>query len=271
MAGQIPAQPGSTIAAFFDLDKTIIAKSSALAFGRHFLHGGLISRHAATQLTLEQLRYSLHGYSAAKMDAMKDKLLKMATGWEVEKVRAIATAAQHEVLTPAIYREARELIKQHQQAGHLVVIVSASLEDLVWPIAKELGINQVIASSLEVDSGRYTGKLLFYCKGHGKVEKITEFAQTYGVDLAASYAYSDSATDQPMLELVGNPQVVNPDRALRKLAAQRQWPVQVFANPEPLFAAPRAGKVAAVAAGTGLIAVLLWRAAIGMQRQNSVR
>lgn len=231
-------------AAFFDLDKTIIARSSTFAFGREFLNNGLITPVTAMQLSFAQTLYRIAGYSSEQMDSTRDQLLTMVTDWEVQTVRRIAEQTLHEVVSPSIYAEAKELIAHHQALHHDVVIVSASGRDLVEPIARELGIHKIAATELEVHDGRYTGDVLFYCKGENKATAIRRLAETYGYDLARSTAYSDSVTDLPMLELVGTAVAVNPDRALRRIAAERGWEVRVFRNPVPLFHRPRRYQVA---------------------------
>ncbi|AGF71352.1 phosphatase [Corynebacterium halotolerans YIM 70093 = DSM 44683] len=244
------------MAAFFDLDKTIIATSSAFAFGREFMHSGLITPTEALQMSLAKATYMFAGQSSEQMDTTRDQLAAMVAGWSDEQVRQIAEETMHHVVTPAIYAEARELITFHHNAGHDVIILSASATQLVELIGAELGIDRVVATELEIRDGRFTGELLFYCKGDAKAEAIARLAEEHGYDLAASYAYSDSATDLPMLETVGNPVAVNPDRAMKKAALERGWEIRIFKNPVPLFQMPStkevgigAGVAAAVTAG----------------------
>ena len=204
------------VAAFFDLDKTIIATSSAYAFGKEFLNNGLITRQEALDLYLSKASYMLVGHSSEQMDASRDQLAQLVKGWDVDEVRRITTETMHNVVTPAIYREARELIEQHRAAGHDVIIISASADILVEPIAAELGVDTVVATEVEVEDGKLTGTITQYLKGEAKAAAVETFAREHGYELARCYAYSDSATDIPMLAAVGNPVAVNPDRALRK-------------------------------------------------------
>ncbi|AGS33796.1 phosphatase [Corynebacterium maris DSM 45190] len=252
-----PPTPSPRVAAFFDLDKTIIATSSAFAFGREFMHNGLISYLDALQLSLAKSSYMVIGQSSEKMDSTRDQLTNLVAGWSVDEVGRIASEAMHSVVTPAIYAEARELITFHQSAGHDVIIISASASQLVEPIAKELGIDQVVATELEVVDGRFTGEVDFYCKGPAKADAIMAMAESHGYDLAASFAYSDSATDIPMLEQVGNPVAVNPDRQMKKHALDNGWELRSFRDPVPLLTMPNAremgigaGVVASIAALT---------------------
>ena len=116
-----------------------------------------------------------------------------------------------------------------------MIIISASATDLVEPIARELGVDRTVGSQLGIKDGKYTGEVLFYCKGPAKAEAINALAKERNYDLSKSFAYSDSATDLPMLEAVGHAVAVNPDRALKKEALARGWDIRSFKNPEPLF------------------------------------
>ena len=254
------ATPGK-VAAFFDLDKTIIAMSSTYAYGREFMNSGLISPVEALQLSLAQATYMLAGHTSEQMDNTRDQLTAMVSGWDVQQVRSIAEETMHTVVTPTIYAEARELIEHHQELGHDVIIISASVKELVEPIAKELGVDHTVNTILESIDGRYTGEVLFYCKGDAKREAIFQMARTHGYDLDRSYAYSDAFTDVPMLETVGNPVAVNPDRALKKTALERGWKMLSFKNPEPLFQLPSSRDVGI---GTGVVAGLAAVAACGI-------
>ncbi|WP_026196374.1 HAD family hydrolase [Corynebacterium lubricantis] len=246
------------VAAFFDLDKTIIATSSAFAFGKEFMNKGLISKQEALELYLAKTSYMFTGLSSEQMDTTRDQLTNMVAGWSVAEVRRITDETMHNVVTPAIYSEARELIKFHKAAGHQVIIISASASHLVEPIAVELGISRIAATELEVVDGRFTGNIVSYLKGDAKADAITELAEANGYDLANSYAYSDSATDIPMLEKVGHPVAVNPDRAMKKHALDNSWEIRTFKHPEPLIHTPNAKEVgigAGVIAGITAIAV----------------
>ncbi len=246
------------VAAFFDLDKTIIATSSAFAFGKEFLHNGMITRQEAWDLYLSKAQYMLVGQSSEKMDSTRDALAQMVAGWEVDDIQRITRETLREVVAPAIYAEARELIDAHRAKGHHVIIISASAKILVEPIAQELGVDTVVATEMAIENGKLTGEITRYLKGDAKAEAVRQFAAEHGFDLDNSYAYSDSATDIPMLELVGNPVAVNPDRALKKHALTNGWQARTFKNPEPLIQMPNAREVgigAGVIAGVTALAV----------------
>lgn len=252
----------SRVAAFFDLDKTIIATSSAYAFGRGFLDNGMISRQKALELYLSKTSYMFSGHSSGQMDATRDRLAEMVAGWSVEDVQKIVAETMNNVVTPAIYREARELIEEHRARGHDLVILSASASILVEPIAHELGIETIVATDTEIKDGKLTGTITRYLKGDAKAEAIAQLAKERGYDLKESFAYSDSLTDAPMLAMVGHPRAVNPDRGLKKHAEENGWQTLFFRNPEPLFPSPSAkefGIGAGVVAGVAAVAAaVVW-------------
>lgn len=250
-------------AAFFDLDKTIIARSSALVFGRPFMKEGLISRSMIVKGMYAQLVYHLVGADEGKMEKMRIALLELTKGWEKDKVSQLVRETLEEIIDPIIYAEALELIEEHRAAGRRVYIVSSSAEEIVKPLAEYLGVPHVIATRAKVEDGLYTGELEFYAYSEGKREAILAEAERLGLDLPASYAYSDSITDVPMLETVGHPHAVNPDKELRKVAEEREWVILEFQNPVSLRRRitermPPPRPTAAVLAGATALAVIAW-------------
>ena len=242
-------------AAFLDLDRTVIAKSTALAFGRPFYRDGLIKRSDVVKAAYAQLTFRLGGADEAAMARTRDYLAQLCAGWPVEQVRQIVAEALEELINPYIYAEAGQLIEEHQAAGRDIVLVSASGEEIVRPIGELLGITDVIATRMGVADGCYTGEIEFYAAGEAKLAAVRELAAARSYDLAESYAYSDSVSDLPLLAAVGHPTAVNPDRALRRAAAERGWPVREFQHPVPLrqrLRDKRAVPVAAAAVGVGV-------------------
>jgi len=253
-------------AAFFDLDKTIIARSSPLALGRSFYKEGLIGRSFFLKSLYAQLVFLLMGADEEKMERMRTEAAKMTAGWEQAKVRQIVSEVLEEVITPLIYAEALELIHDHRAAGRMICIISSSPEEIVEPLAHMLLVDHYIATRPEVVDGKYTGELTFYAYGAHKATAIEELARERGIALDGSFAYSDSTTDLPMLELVGNPVAVNPDRALRQIAVERGWTIESFRNPvslrsrlpqikAPEFDPPQRNTAVA---GVLLVAALVW-------------
>jgi HAD superfamily hydrolase (TIGR01490 family) len=266
-------------AAFFDLDKTIIAKSSVLAFGRPFYQNGLLNRRAVLRSAYAQFMFALAGADHDQIERMRAYITSMSTGWDVAQVRDIVAETLHEIIDPIVYDEAVELMAMHKTAGRDVVIVSTSGEEVVSPIGELLGADEVVATSMVVVDGKYTGEIAKYAYGPEKAVLIDQLAAEKGYDLPASYAYSDSVTDVPMLESVGHPYAVNPDRALRKIATERGWPVLTFSNAVPLRERisglrPEHPVTAATVVGAGVAAGLVWYTArrnAGLARRGMPR
>jgi HAD superfamily hydrolase (TIGR01490 family) len=250
-------------AAFFDLDKTVISKSSSLALSRPMYRAGLVSRSALLKGAYAQLVYLLLGADEKKMDRVKESMLALTRGWEKEQVEEVIRAALAELIDPYIYLEALDLMDLHRALGRGVYIVSSSPEEVVRPLAEHLGEVEVIATRARVEDNLYTGELEFYCYGENKAVAIREVASAEDIELDGSYAYSDSITDLPMLEAVGHPVAVNPDRDLRREAEQRGWQIRYFRRPVrlrqrlPKVSAPSPG-LAAIAGTAALVAVIGW-------------
>lgn len=245
-----PERPVPT-AAFFDLDKTVIAKSSTLAFSKPFFSQGLMNRRTVLKSAYAQFLFTMSGADHDQMDRMRAHITTMCAGWDVEQVKSVVGEALHDIVDPLVFAEAADLISDHKLCGRDVVVVSASGEEIVGPIARALGATHAMATRMVVEDGRYTGDIAFYCYGEGKAEAIRALAAREGYALEHCYAYSDSITDLPMLTTVGHPTVVNPDRALRKEAAARDWPVRSFSKPVSLrdrLPAPSGAAVATTAA-----------------------
>ncbi|GGD13313.1 HAD family hydrolase [Nocardioides daphniae] len=239
-------------AAFFDLDKTIIAASSTLAFSRHFADGGLITKRAMLRSAYAQFVFAVGGADHDQMDKLREFLSGLVTGWDVATVREIVADTLHNVVDPLVYDEAVCLIEEHKAEGRDVIIVSASGLDVVEPIGQLLGADGVVATELEISpEGKYTGEITRYVYAEEKARAIRDLAEEAGYDLAECYAYSDSVTDVPMLEVVGHPFAVNPDKELKKVAEQHEWPVLVFSRPVGLSSRAKVSRptLAALAVG----------------------
>lgn len=224
-------RPPRRPAAFFDLDKTVIAASSTTVFSRQFYSRGLISKRDVVRSAYTQFVYLLGGADHDQTERMREYLSALVTGWPVEQVREIVDQALHENIDPVVYAEALELIRSHQAAGIDVIIVSASGTEVVEPIARLLRVDRVIATKLVEKDGRYTGEIEYYAYGPEKARAVERLAEQHNYDLGASWAYSDSITDVPLLQTVGHPYAVNPDRSLRRVATERGWPILTFRRP----------------------------------------
>jgi HAD superfamily hydrolase (TIGR01490 family) len=224
------AGPGRPSAAFFDLDKTLISRSSTLAFAPSFYRHGLISRTQALRGALAQVVFRLGGADHRQMERIKEQVTRLCSGWHADRVTEIVTTHLEQIIGPIIYPQARGLLTEHRAAGRDVIIVSTAGQEMVGPIGAMLGATAIIATELRRADGRYTGEFDFYAYGEAKASRIRQLAAERGYELASCFAYSDSVTDLPMLEIVGHPHAVNPDRQLRKVAESRGWPVLAFAS-----------------------------------------
>jgi HAD superfamily hydrolase (TIGR01490 family) len=249
--------------AFFDLDKTIIAKSSTLAFTRPMFRAGLLSGTTLAKAGIAQAYYQAFGADHGQVERMRDELSAMTKGWDRAEIEALVTETVNEVVAPLVYAEALAIIEDHRGKGRRVVVISASPEEIVRPLCRYLGIDDVIATKAQVDDeGKYTGEIELYAYGEGKAEAMRAMASADGIDLDASFAYSDSITDLPMLEAVGNPVVVNPDSELAKVAEERGWEVRRFESTVTLR--DRLPTIAASGAVvTGIAAILAYWALKG--------
>lgn len=223
---------GATQAAFFDLDKTVIARSSTLVMSRTFLKDGLISPVMVLKSLYAQVVYQLVGADHEKMEQMRHAALELTRGWEAERIRRLVAETMEEVLVPLAYQEALDLIAEHRRVGRDVWIISSSGEEIVEPFCRYLGVRDFIATRSGIDeAGCYDGTLAFYAYGTAKANAMRQVAEVRGYDLDRCYAYSDSITDLPMLSVVGKPAAVNPDRELRAAATAMGWQVRDFHAP----------------------------------------
>jgi HAD superfamily hydrolase (TIGR01490 family) len=223
-------------AAFFDLDRTLIRRSSVLALAGRFRERGLISRLDLLKSACFQLLYAAHGASAARVRFAAEHGMRKLEGFAVEELQHLVGDAMEPLLRPLVYAEPLRLVEQHREHGERVYIVSATLQEIVQHIADDLGFDGAVGSTCEIVDGLYTGRSLRAVHGEGKAQAVRELAAAEGLDLAACTAYSDSHSDMPFLEAVGSPVAVNPDPALRRAARERGWPVLAFS--ERLFPSP---------------------------------
>ncbi|MFP3915416.1 MAG: HAD family hydrolase [Actinomycetota bacterium] len=244
-------------AAFFDLDKTVIAKSSTLAFSKPLFQAGLLTRASLLKAATAQAYFQMFGADHDQLDRVRQELGELTRGWKQDEILGLVEEAVEEIVAPLVYAEALALIAEHSRVGRQVVVVSSSPLEIVQPLCHYLGLTEIIATLPEVDEeGRYTGGIDFYAYGPGKAEAIREWAARHDVSLAESFAYSDSATDLPMLETVGHPVAVNPDRDLRAIAEERDWQILEFRREVEVRSTPRPVPVISGAVAGGLAAAL---------------
>jgi len=216
-------------AAFFDLDKTLMAGSSGMQFARVAAQQGIVSRRQLASWGVEHLRYRLRGTTDERTGDVLRVARELIKGVPAKTVERMGPAVMTAIL-PRVYPEMLTEIHAHQDAGRPTFIVSAAGNDVVESLARVLGMEGGIGTRYEVDAegdftGRFDGPFVY---GPGKVEAMEAFAERHGIDLSASYAYSDSLSDLPMLRAVGNPVAVNPDPQLAAIARQEDWQVMCF-------------------------------------------
>jgi HAD superfamily hydrolase (TIGR01490 family) len=220
----------SRSAAFFDLDRTLIKRSSVLALAPSFRKRGLISRVGLVKSAFWQVLFVLRGVSAERVRSAAEDGMKILNGFSVAEMESLVGDAMETVLRPLVYAEPMNLVEQHRARGDKVYIVSATLQEIVQHIADDLGFDGAIGSTCEIVDGVYTGRSLRAAHGEGKADAVRRLAAEEGLDLTTSTAYSDSYSDVPFLEAVGHPVAANPDRKLRRIALERGWPVVDFAS-----------------------------------------
>jgi HAD superfamily hydrolase (TIGR01490 family) len=213
-----------TAAAFFDLDRTLLRRSSALALAPAFRRRGIITRRMMVEAAAWQLLFMVRGASHEAVRRAAEDGLLLLRGHTPEEMRDLVAESMETVLRPLVYAQSLDLVERHRGRGEPVYIVSATLQEIVQAIADDLGFDGALGTVCEVVDGAYTGKAIRALHAEAKADCIRSLDH----DLAASTAYSDSHTDLPFLEAVGHPVAVNPDRALRKVAAARDWPILEF-------------------------------------------
>jgi HAD superfamily hydrolase (TIGR01490 family) len=240
----------SRAAAFFDLDKTLMAGSSGMVFARVANRQGFVSRSQLFKWGRDHLRYRLRGATDAQTGAVLDVAKKIFAEIPEREVERMAPEILAGIL-PRIYPQMLDEVHRHQDEGRATFIVSAAGNDLVRMLAAVLGMEGGIGTRWAVGGdGVYTGEMDGpFLYGKGKVEAMRRFAEKHDIDLAASYAYSDSASDLPMLRAVGHPVVVNPDHALAEVAQAEGWEVMRFEKLGRRLAIGAAALAAAVGGG----------------------
>lgn len=247
--------PSRDAAAFFDLDRTLIAGASTFVFGWVAWRRDLVSTRELFSDAVSAVSFRLTGGTDDQSDTVRDRILEAVKGHAREELTALNDDVLPRLLK-SVRPETRQVVERHHEAGRDTYIVSASPVEIVGPLASALGMTGAIATESEVVDGVYTGELLSeFCYGDGKVNRVTQLADEKGYDLRLCYAYSDSKSDLPLLELVGHPVAVNPDGVLRRIARDRNWPIVQFARKAKMTATAVGSGVATVGMGAGLYAL----------------
>jgi HAD superfamily hydrolase (TIGR01490 family) len=238
-------------AAFFDLDRTLISGSSAFTLAIHARKAGLLPTHQFARDAVGAVVFKLFGASDDTSDEVRQRILSAVTGMRQADLQGL-NAEIIPRLMERVRPEAKRLLERHRDAGRDTYIVSAAPQEIVEPLAHALGMTGGIGTRSTVDNGVYTGELDGpFCYGDGKVEAVTAIAAWHSYDLDQCHAYSDSASDLPMLEAVGHPVAVNPDSKLERHARRNGWPIVIFSQRTKSVIRRTLSGVGAVGIGVG--------------------
>jgi HAD superfamily hydrolase (TIGR01490 family) len=215
-------------AAFFDLDRTLMAGSSAYHFGRAMYKAGGISRRQIARDAADQVRFRLRGSTDAGVNVLLDRVMASIKGTRVSDL-ARMTADTLAGILPRIYPQMMSVVREHQDAGRRAYIVTAASNEIAQELARVLAMDGAIGTRSEILDDVYTGELDGpFVYGEGKAKALREFAAAQNISLDASWGYSDSVSDLPMLEALGHPVAVNPDAELLEIARREGWDVLRF-------------------------------------------
>ena len=219
----VPPQPRGRPAAIFDLDNTLLPGPSA---ERLFIRYLVVRRHFSLRAAVQTLALVARSARQRPLHVLRRRRPYLR-GWEVARLEALGEEVVAEVIAPRLAPEGIACLRAHREAGRLTVLLSGSLPFLLAPIARRLGVEQVLGTQLEVAAGAYTGEMTAeHPYGEEKAALARRFAREHGVDLSRSYGYADHHSDAPFLRLFGYPVCVNPTPRLRALAAAAGWPVE---------------------------------------------
>jgi HAD superfamily hydrolase (TIGR01490 family) len=261
-------RPEEKGAAFFDLDRTLMAGSSAFQFGRAAYRAGLVTRRQLATDAWKNVLFRLRGSTDSGADALRERIGRMLEGVRVRELQRLAPDVLAGVL-PRLYPQMLEIAYEHQDAGRPIFICTAAAQEMAELMAIVLTFDGAVGSVSEVVDGHYTGRAGGpFTYREGKAEAIRDLAEREGIDLTESWAYSDSESDLPMLRLVGHPVAVNPDAELGRVARMEGWELLRF---ERLGRRLRVAGAAGVAAGLGgLGSVVLSRRSAPARRRGNV-
>ena len=230
MALPEPLRPRPRAGAFFDMDKTLISENSGSLYMKYRYQRGEIGGLDLLKGIGAYLQYKL---GVLDIRNWTKNMMVQFKGDVESQLEAEAEVWFEEMVAETIYPEAHELVRRHASAGHVVAIVSGATRFVVQPLARRLGVEHVLYTQLEVERGRFTGRVIEpICFEEGKIYWIQQFIERFGIDLAKSWFYTDSITDLPLMDIVGHPVATNPDPLLYRTAVRRRWPVRFFTAPD---------------------------------------
>ncbi len=229
MPPRLASRSRKRIGAFFDVDKTLISENSGSLYMKYRYREGEIGGWELMKGLGVYLRYKVGFLDIA---GWTRDVMQQFKGESERALDRTAKAWMEADVVPTIYPEAEKLVGEHLAKGHVVAIVSGATKFVVGPLAEHLGIKHLLYTRLEVEKGRFTGRVVEpICFEDGKIYWLHQLVERQNIDLAKSYFYSDSITDLPLLDLVGHPVVTNPDPRLYRAAVRRRWPVRFFEPP----------------------------------------
>ncbi len=226
---EVLSQPdGPQVGALFDFDGTVISGYSVKAFIEEQIRRGQLSPRDLVELLGVMASFGLGGLGFGAMMVLTSQFLR---GHHEDAYITFGQELFESHIAKLIYPEARALVRAHMSKGHTVAIISSATPYQVEPAARELGIENVLCTRLQVENGKFTGAVLRpTCFGQGKVTAAESLVEKYDVDLDKSFFYSDSDDDIQLLERVGNPRPLNPNKTLLAIAESRGWPVRRFGS-----------------------------------------
>ncbi len=212
------------------MDKTLISENSGSLYMRYRYQRGEISGLELLKGIGAYIQYKL---GILDIRNWTKNMMVQFRGQSERELEQEAVQWVEEMVVDTIYPEAERLVREHADAGHVVAIVSGATRFVVRPIAARLGIDHLLYTRLEVEDGRFTGRVIEpICFEEGKIYWLLQFVEEQGIDLAKSYFYTDSVTDLPVLDIVGHAVATNPDPLLYRAAVRRRWPVRFFDPPD---------------------------------------
>ena len=220
------SKPQKKVAAFFDVDNTLVCGSTSILFGKVAFTGGSIKRRDIWRFMWEHVMFIRRGEKNSKMADIKDRALMLTKGHSVEELQGLIDQVYRDEIKPRLWPRSLERLKHHLEQGHEVWLVSAAPVELAQAIADDLGATGALGTIVGHDGNVLTGELVG-APLHGKAKRraIKALAKERGISLRKSWAYSDSVNDLPMLSAVGNQVAVNPDQQLRRYAVAAGWEI----------------------------------------------
>lgn len=219
-----------TAAAFFDVDRTLLAGASSIRLAAPLRRRGMLTSRQLARTLIGGLVFSMQGSDDAELDRYSEILRELMRGWDRATLVEVVEQELEKRVHPTVFREAIQRIEQHRAKGEPVYAVSATSSEIIEPLAHLLELDGYVATELEVVDGAFTGEIARPNHGPAKAERLREFAAANDIDLARSSAYSDSITDEQFLRAVGKAYAVNPDKALRRLAEEEGWGILRFST-----------------------------------------